>query len=149
MITVKIELWPLGDESSAKEIGRMYIANDGKTSAQDPSRGNYEVAACRRGTTAVPQPIDPDGPKATRVGSVKDYPRLVYNVWRLIARATLACFPEERAPKGTSPVMDAAVVRGLRLLAEHFENDGHNWLNLPTWEEDIETALAWLKEGLQ
>lgn len=93
MIVVKLELWPLGDESRAREIGRTYIANDGTGTAD---RGDYQVAVCRRGTNAVPAPINPDGPKATRTGEVKDYPRLAYNVWRLIARALLSAFPEER-----------------------------------------------------
>jgi hypothetical protein len=93
MITVKIELWPHGDEKRAQEIGRMYIANVGGTDI----RGDYDVAVCRRGTDKVPAPVDPGGPKATRSGHVKDYPRLAYNVWRLIARALLSAFPEERA----------------------------------------------------
>lgn len=91
MIVVKLELWPFGDEERAREIGRTYIANVGG----DTTLGNYEVAVCRRGTIAVPRPIDPSGPKATRAGEVKGYPRLAYNVWRLIARAILAAFPEE------------------------------------------------------
>lgn len=93
MITVKIELWPFGDEKRAREIGRMYIANTG---GGTPDRGDYEVAVCRRGTIAVPAPINPEGPKATRSGFVLGYPRLAYNVWRLIARALLSSFPEER-----------------------------------------------------
>lgn len=102
MITVKIELWPLGSEVRAKEIGRMYIANDGEGTAD---RGNYRVAVCRRGTTAVPRELYGDdaqaeaalskAPKATRTGEVRGYPRLAYNVWRLIARALLSAFPEE------------------------------------------------------
>ncbi len=92
MIVVKIELWPLGAESRAREIGRMYIANVGG----HQERGNYDVAVCRRGTSTIPQPIDPEGPAATRTGKVLDYPRLSYNVWRLIARAVLQAFPEEQ-----------------------------------------------------
>lgn len=95
LITVKIELWPWGDEKRAREIGRMYIANVGGT----VERGDYDVAVCRRGTMEVPQPVDPEGPKATRSGEVKNYPRLSYNVWRLIARALLSAFPEERRGK--------------------------------------------------
>lgn len=91
MITVKVEMWPGGDESRAREIGRMYIANVGG----DAQRGDYAVAVCRRGTDAIPQPIDPKGPKATRAGQVTRYPRLAYNMWRLITRALRASFPEE------------------------------------------------------
>lgn len=94
MIVVKIELWPHGDASRIRELGRMYIANRGES--RDPRRGDYDVAVCRRGSDAVPQPISDYGPLPTRRGEVRDYPRLSYNVWRLIARALLAAFPEER-----------------------------------------------------
>lgn len=93
MIVVKIELWPLGFEERAREIGRMYLAND---ATGDAERGNYDVAVCRRGTSEVPHPIDLSGPTPTRAGRVEGYPRQAYNVWRLIARALLAGFPEER-----------------------------------------------------
>ncbi len=91
MIVIRVELWPFGDESRAKEIGRAYIANTGGTH----DRGDYEVAVCRRNTTKVPKPINPEGPKPTRFGTVKNYPRLAYNMWRLIIRALRASFPEE------------------------------------------------------
>lgn len=100
MITVKVELWPLGSEEHAREIGRMYIANVGG----DATRGDYDVAVCRRNTTAVPQPINPEGPKPTRRGSVVRYPRLAYNMWRLITRALRDAFPEEdRRPAFPAP----------------------------------------------
>lgn len=95
MIAVKIELWPWGDEARKREIGRLYIANVGDTSERNPALGDYDVAVCRRGTKRVPKPLDPDGPAPTRAGHVSGYPRLSYNVWRLIARALLAAFPEE------------------------------------------------------
>jgi hypothetical protein len=93
MIRVRVEMCPLGDErpEAVREIGRAYIANVGGNAV----RGDYEVAVCRRGSTAVPAPIDPSGPKATRSGRVGNYPRLAYNMWRLIHRAILACFAEE------------------------------------------------------
>ncbi len=80
MIVVKIELWPGGSEKRAKEIGRTYINNVGG----NYERGNYHVSVCRRGSTRVPQEtyasaghpeFAPDAPKATRTGSVTDYPR--------------------------------------------------------------------------
>lgn len=88
MIVVKVELWPRGDGNKAKEIGRMYIANVGGT--QDS--GNYEVAVCRRGTTKCPLVGET---KAVRTGSVRNFPRKSYNMWRLITRALLSAFPEE------------------------------------------------------
>lgn len=108
MIVVKLELWPCGDESRATEIGRTYIANDGTGTLE---RGDYKVAVCRRGTTDVPREVYPedypltDEPKATRSGSVKNYPRLAYNVWRLITRALLSAFPEEAKEKTRGQVM--------------------------------------------
>jgi hypothetical protein len=30
MLVVKVEIWPYGQEQDAKELGRLYIANDGK-----------------------------------------------------------------------------------------------------------------------
>jgi hypothetical protein len=110
MLTIKIELWPMGDESTAREIGRMYIANVGGTD----ERGDYVAAVCRRGTTDVPRELSEAvrAPTATRaavvtdksadldlerarVGLVSDYPRLAYNVWRLVIRSLRSCFPEE------------------------------------------------------
>jgi len=85
MIVVKIELWPLGDKSRSKEIGRMYVTNDGSGNVD---RGNYTVAVCRRGSTERTKP--------TRTGSVSNYPRQSYNVWRLILRALKSAFPEEK-----------------------------------------------------
>ena len=91
MLVVKIEFhkFSTGD---VEEIGRMYIANVG---SGNQLRGDYEAAVCRRGSTKAPIPINPVGPKATRIGSVKNYPRLSYNVWRLVCKALKSCFPEE------------------------------------------------------
>lgn len=123
---------PRGDESpeAVREIGRMYIANVGGTSI----RGDYEVAVCRRGSQAVPKPIDPDGPKSTREGKVFGYPRLAYNVWRLIARALLVSFPEERVGRdrqyeadtsiSVEPTDEQAAELGLELLGDvHFNGE--------------------------
>lgn len=114
MIRVTIELISAvtGDTS---EIGRMYIANVGGTA----ERGDYDVAVCRRGTTDVPHPV---GSPPTRSGRVTDYPRLAYNVWRLITRALLVAFPEEarhRKRIKDAPTLNDAVMRGLQLLAHH------------------------------
>jgi len=40
MIVVKIELWPHGNESKAREIGRCNIWNDGTGTKE---RGNYKA----------------------------------------------------------------------------------------------------------
>ena len=77
MIVVKVELWPLGDESRKKEIGRMLISNDVATTAQDPNRGSYNVRVMRRGTTD----------KVQKTAKVEDYPRKSYPIWELVRRA--------------------------------------------------------------
>lgn len=97
MIVVKIELWPYGrgGERAAEELGRMYIANVGGTQ----TRGNYAVAVCRKGSTEIPDGFagtSAPGPAATRTARVENYPRLAYNVWRLILRALVNAFPEDR-----------------------------------------------------
>jgi len=101
MIVVKIELWRASKgaraEAEAEEVGRLYIANTGGTA----KRGDYQVAVCRRGSTDPPADLYPEGsrsgaPEATRSGFVLNYPRLSYNVWRLVLRALRSCFPEER-----------------------------------------------------
>lgn len=104
MIVLIAQMWPKGDASSAYEIGRAYVANVGGTA----TRGDYQVAVCRRGSDAVPAPINPTGPKATRSGEIRSYPRLAYNQWRLQIRALLACFPEEKhiAATGKSLICD-------------------------------------------
>lgn len=102
---------PRGSEDPLRvyEIGRMYIANVGGSAV----RGDYDAVVCRRGTSAVPSPLNPGGPSPTRAGRVEDYPRLAYNMWRLIIRAALSCFPEERKraakPGNDDPSGDPAV----------------------------------------
>lgn len=91
MIVVKLEMWPGGDEARAYTLGRTYIWNEGTT--DDPSKGNYGVAVMRKGCE-YSHPINASA--RTRSGEVKNYPRLSYNVWRLIIRALKAAFPEEK-----------------------------------------------------
>lgn len=92
MIVVKVELWSAVTGKSS-ELGRMYIANDGTGTANNC---HYDAAVCRKGSKEVPTPLAPSGPKPTRRARVEDYPRLSYNVWRLILRALRASFPEEK-----------------------------------------------------
>jgi hypothetical protein len=94
MIVVKIEMWPKGDESKKYEIGRTFIYNAGGTL----TRANYEVRVCRKGgLNKAPSVSDlHSGEGFARTGRVEGYPRLSYNVWRLILRALRSCFPEEK-----------------------------------------------------
>jgi len=92
VIVVKIEMWPKGDESRAREIGRTYIYNAGGTA----ERGDYEVRVSRKAKEFKHEPRKVlSGEGFARTGSVKDYPRKSYNVWRLITRALKSAFPEE------------------------------------------------------
>ena len=75
MLVVKIELWPGGDKSRCREIGRMHIINQGGTASAQ--RGNYAIRLMRKGTEDTVQ----------KTAEVLDYPRLSYPVWVLVKRA--------------------------------------------------------------
>ncbi len=78
MIVVKIELWPYGIEDKAREIGRMKITNDAKTTIESKgSKGSYDARIMRKGT------ID----RVQREGRVENYSRKSYPVWELVRRA--------------------------------------------------------------
>lgn len=92
MIVVKVELHS-AITGTVKEIGRAYIANDGTGTAK---RGNYFAKVARKQPSGKwPNWFSAMG-KFVRKGEVKDYPRQSYNVWRLVIRSLLACFPEEQ-----------------------------------------------------
>ena len=88
MIVVSIELQS-AITGKIKTLGRMIIGNTGGTG----KRGDYTV---RVGNKKDVNDLAKVFNKPQREGTVKDYPRLSYNVWRLISRAILAAFPEER-----------------------------------------------------
>ena len=94
MIVVKIELHS-AITGKVEEIGRTIIHNVGTT--KDGKRGWYKVAVGRKkadtfnSAEVLMNPI--------RTGEVDDYPRLSYNVWRLVIRSLLSAFPEERTKK--------------------------------------------------
>ena len=90
MIKVTIELESAVTGETTK-IGQMHIWNRGDTPSNE--LGNYTVAVCRRGNFDVSFGRPPRNP--ARMGEVLNYPRLSYNVWRLIARALKSAFPEE------------------------------------------------------
>jgi hypothetical protein len=79
MIRVTVELIPWGI-GEPKKLGVMHISNDG-TGSKD--RGNYIAHVFRKGSKAV-----------ARTGEVKNYPRLSYNIWRLVFRCLKSAFPE-------------------------------------------------------
>jgi len=92
MIVVKLELWPGGDRSRATEIGRTYVWRE---HLHSPGKADYEVRVCRRGHYEVASRAFLDSKGFTRTGRVENWPRLSYNVWRLICRCLKAAFPEE------------------------------------------------------
>lgn len=92
MLVVKIEMWPRGQEDRSFEIGRTYIWNKGG----NDKRGDYNVAVKRKGDFERKDGYLPSK-GAMRSGEVINYPRLSYNVWRLVLRALKSAFPEEKS----------------------------------------------------
>lgn len=89
MLVIKVELHN-ANTREIKTIGNMIIYNDGMSERND--RGNYKVFVGRKGVSDFVRIVR----SPMRTGEVNDYPRLSYNVWRLIIRALMAAFPEEK-----------------------------------------------------
>jgi len=89
MLVLKLELHS-ARTGEIKEIGRTIIANIGGSK----QHGNYicKVAKKRKSFTNKDVWKEP-----LRTGNVTSYPRLSYNVWRLVIRSLLSAFPEEKA----------------------------------------------------
>lgn len=88
MIRISVDLVTLGE---VRPLGRMLICNDLSSRAHD--RGNYDVHCARK--SVIERGMSQWIEKPCRTGRVENYPRLSYNVWRLVARAVKSCFPEE------------------------------------------------------
>lgn len=95
MIRVTIEIVPQGDESRSMVIGRTIIHNVSKA-GQDATHGDYEVAVAHK---SLMEPTHAILTRPARRGKVENYPRLSYNIWRLVIRALLSAFPEEHTNK--------------------------------------------------
>lgn len=87
MLIVKVELHS-AVTGQVQELGRAHICNV----SGGGRRRDYEVRVLRRGRPHHSDPV--------RMGEVKNYPALSYNVWRLVIRALLSCFPEEGRGSG-------------------------------------------------
>jgi len=87
MLVLKLELHS-ARTGEIKEIGRTIIANVGGTQ----ERGDYICKVAKKRETFDNKNT---WSKPLRIGEVKDYPRLSYNVWRLVIRALKSAFPEE------------------------------------------------------
>jgi len=85
MLVVKIELWPRGDASRRRVIGRMTITNDGTASdgTGDSQFGNYNVNLGHSG-------IHADRFGSYRQGKVTNFRRSL-SPYHLVARALSAC----------------------------------------------------------
>lgn len=90
MLVVKIELHS-AITGRATLLGSMIIANTGTSS--DPKRGDYAVSVGRKSDACDLRRVHA---APLRTGEVRGYPRLSYNVWRLVLRALAAAFPEEK-----------------------------------------------------
>lgn len=88
MIVIKVEMWPLGDESKAYEIGRGVIANDGTGTDE---RGNYDVRLLKSDVYAK-------RPGVWKKGRVEGFPRRVLGPWDLLFRALRACVADRNRP---------------------------------------------------
>ena len=90
MLILELKLWSAKTmKTTTLAKTTISLANVNKTH----SKGDYHVLVGRRGVTdLVKIHRNPQ-----REGAVIDYPRKSYNVWRLVIRALLSAFPEEKA----------------------------------------------------
>jgi len=90
MLILKLELHS-AITGKTTQIAQAIIANDG--GAVQANVGHYDVKVARKGKFALPD----NWHNPLRTGRVENYPRLSYNVWRLVIRALLSAFPEEQS----------------------------------------------------
>lgn len=86
MIVVKVELHS-AITKQVTLIGSAIIHNVGGTK----ERGNYKVAVGNKSKLGLTDIMA----NPQRVGEVNNYPRVSYNIWRLVIRALRSAFPEE------------------------------------------------------
>lgn len=84
MLRVTVEIVPFGEESRAREIGRMVIANTADHPNR-PAQGNYSAQILT---------IARNGDIHANTRRILDFDRLRGNVWRLI-HAVLVALGEE------------------------------------------------------
>ncbi len=92
MIVLKLELHS-ARTGETTEIGRAIIANTGGSS----TLGNYICKIARRQKDGTDYSNTKTWHSPLREGEVNKYPRLSYNVWRLVIRSLLSAFPEEKS----------------------------------------------------
>lgn len=91
MIRVTVELISAHGPTYNKKLGVMDIANDG--GSKNAHRGDYIGQLYRKSSLPKDQFCKSTG--ILRKAKTKDYPRLSYNVWRLVTRMLRELFPEE------------------------------------------------------
>ena len=93
MIVIKVLLWPGGDESRERELGRTYVYN--VATSFGGAIGSYGVRVMRRGVkTEYTRGVYEGKERVTRCAEVKDHKRHQANVWNLVYKALAAAFPE-------------------------------------------------------
>lgn len=91
MIVLKLELHS-ARTGQVTTLGQAVIINDGSGTN---AHGNYDcLVANKKSKDKLPALIT--GSDILRYGRVEKYPRLSYNVWRLVIRGLLSAFPEEK-----------------------------------------------------
>ena len=90
MLVVKVELHS-AITGKVKLLGAAIIHNVG--TSHDGKLGTYGVCVAKKPDAHDLRKIMK---KPLRTGEVLDYPRLSYNVWRLVIRALRSAFPEEK-----------------------------------------------------
>jgi len=88
MLVVEVKLISARTGKITK-LGTATICNVGG----DIKKGDYNVAVANKRDAGN---IQATLTRPQRKGSVKSYPRLSYNVWRLVIRALKSAFPEEK-----------------------------------------------------
>ena len=88
MLVVKVELHS-AITKKVTPIAQMIIANVGGTK----TRGDYTVKVAHQKDIDDFQKV---WTEPQRTGSVTNYPRLSYHVWRLVLRALKSAYPEEK-----------------------------------------------------
>lgn len=90
MIVVEIKL--ISAKTGKTELLGQTIINNVDTS-ENGKRGWYRVRVGKKRDAGDLKKV---WTSPLRTGNVDNYPRLSFNVWRLVIRALLAAFPEEK-----------------------------------------------------
>ena len=93
MLVVKIEIWPFGQESKKRELGRMSIANDGTGGVQT---GNYNAKIFK----SMEYSEKALSTSVWKKGRVEDFPRLRLGPWDLLLRSLFVCIGKRNKEVG-------------------------------------------------